>query len=69
MKPARSTLTSVSSRGAQTPRDLTTKFGANTNRRRSTIPLRRTAAGSEEIAQSLRGPSRSVRLGMTRITA
>jgi hypothetical protein len=59
----------LSSRGAQTPRDLATEFGANANGKRSTTPLRRIAAGSEEIDQSVRGPSPSARLGMTRITA
>jgi len=53
-------------RGAQMPRDLTTKFGAQAKGKHSTSPLRRTAAGSKEIDQSVRGPSPSARVGMTR---
>ena len=65
----------VSSRAAQTgsrpgrSAELTAKLGANINGGPSTTPLRPTAGGSEEIDPSVRGPSPSVRLGMTAIIA
>ena len=68
MKNTCSTITSVSSRGAQTPRELTPKYGASAIGERSTTRPRGTFAGSEETDQSLRGPSPSARLGMTPVT-
>ena len=47
----------VSSRGAQTPRDLATAFGAHANGKRYTTTLR-PAVGSARNRQLLRGPSR-----------
>ena len=67
MKRTRSTAISVSSRAAQTARDLTTKFCASENGRRSTA--QRAFARNKEIDLSLRGPSPSARLGMTDIVA
>ena len=67
MKQARSTLTSVSSRGSQTPRDLTMKFGASAREQRSTTELRGTTAGCSQIDQLLRGPS--VAAATSRMTA
>jgi hypothetical protein len=67
MRRTRSAAISVSSRAAQTARDLTTKFGASENGRRSTAQPGGAFARNKEIDLSLRGPSPSARLGMTDI--
>src|SRR5437762_329258 len=48
MKNTCSSTTSVSSRGAQTPRDLALKFAATARGKQSTTQPRGTSAGSEE---------------------
>jgi hypothetical protein len=69
MKKTCSPITSLSSRGPQTPRDRTPKYGASAIGEGSTTQSRGTFAGSKETDQSLRGPSPSARIGMTSVTA